>query len=63
MLLLADPQVYTRALVWHDVKCVVEILSMTDGLSGKPNGGSCTIEFQQGFRHVAEGKILIMRGF
>ena len=48
VLLLADPQVYTRVLVWHDTRCVVEIMSMADGLPGKPNGGSCTIEFQQG---------------
>ena len=26
----------------------MEIMSMADGLPGKPNGGSCTIEFQQG---------------
>ena len=45
VLLLADPQVYTRALVWHDARCVVEIMSMADGLPGKPNSGSCTIEF------------------
>ena len=61
MLLLADPQVCTRAMVLHDARCGVEIMSMADGLPEKPNGGSCTIEFQQGFQHVAEGKILRMR--
>ena len=40
VLLLADPQVYTRALVWHDARCVVEIMSMDDGVPRKPNGGS-----------------------
>ena len=34
---------------WHDARCVMEVMSIADGLLRKPNGGSCTIEFKQRF--------------
>ena len=49
VLLLVDLQVCTRVLVWHGARCMVEVMSKVDGLPGKPNNGSCIIEFQQGF--------------